>query len=73
MLIHVLRAIRREVTTEKMGISALQKEMCLKFFTELVYAYSDTQYSSARQKLHNTKLQSVIAYFENNWHSIKEE
>ena len=44
-LFHVLRVIRREVTTEKMGISVLPKKTCLKIFTGLVYAYSDTQYS----------------------------
>ena len=72
-LFHVLRAFRREITTEKMGISTLQRETCLKIFTELAYARSESQYSSARQKLQDTKIQSVISYFENNWHNIKEE
>ena len=72
-LFHVLKAIRREVTIDKMGITPSQREACLKLFTELVYARGHTQYEQAREKLHNTKLTSVVSYFEKNWHSIKDE
>lgn len=67
-LFHVLKAFRQEVTMEKMGISALQREACLRIFSELVYAHSESQYSQARKKLQDTKIQSVISYFEDNWH-----
>ena len=59
-LFHVLRSFRREITTEKMGISTWQRKTCLKIFSELAYARSESQYSLARQKLQDTKIQSVI-------------
>jgi len=58
-----------------MGITATQREACLKIFTELVYARGDKSYLQVRKKLHETKLELVIAHahFERNWHNIKDE
>ena len=72
-LFHTLRTFRREITTEKMGISAAQRITVLEIICKLVYAQNDEEYQKFYQLLKQTKLKEVIHYFDDNWHGIKEQ
>ena len=42
-LYHALRSFRREVTMEKMGITADERNRCLEIFTKLIYSRSSEE------------------------------
>ena len=44
-LFHTLRSLRREITCEKMGITAGQRTACLEMVQKLAYASSTAKYS----------------------------
>ena len=69
-LFHTQKTFRREVTTEKMGIRVEERNLCLEIIQKMTYAKSMEQYESLRSELHATRIQSVIDYFEENWHPI---
>ena len=72
-LFHTLRTFRREITTEKMGISAAQRITALEIICKLVYAHNNEEYQKFYQLLKQTELKNVIHYFDENWHGIKEQ
>jgi zinc finger SWIM domain-containing protein 3 len=72
-LFHTLRSFKREVTTEKMGITTDERIRCLEIVTQIVYSNSPAEYDRHVKKLRDTKLQSVIQYYEKNWEPIKEQ
>ena len=72
-LFHVLRTFRREVTCERMGIRSAQRDMCLDILQQIVYSRSPEEYEQKVAMLQATGLESVIAYFNNSWHPIREE
>ena len=72
-LFHNLRTFHQEVITEKMAIFAAQKITVLEIICKLVYAHNDEEYQKFYQLLKQTKLKELIHYFDNNWHSIKEQ
>ena len=69
-LFHTLRSFRREITTEKMGITAAQRVTVLDLFSKLVYAQSEESYQVIYNKLLETKLKSVLNYYDEHWHHI---
>ena len=72
-LFHVLRSLRREFSSEKVGITAAERYMVLEIVQKMAYAATETEYSELYQELNQTKLNSVIEYFNSNWHSIRKE
>ena len=72
-LFHTLRTFHREITTEKMGISAAQRVTVLEIISKLAYAKDEEDYSKYYQQLMETKLKRVIKYFDDNWHEIREQ
>ena len=72
-LFHTLRSFKREITTEKMGIRAGEREHALEIMTKLVYSQSDSDYMENYQQLLQSGLRSVISYFNDNWHDIRYE
>lgn len=72
-LFHTLRTFRREITPEKVGITAAQKVMVLELITKLVYARDEDEYCKFYQQLKETKLKQVLQYYDENWHGIKEQ
>ena len=44
--------------------------MCLEILQKITYAHSTKQYDALCSELRATKIQSVIDYFEENWHRI---
>ena len=47
--------------------------MVLEIVQKMAYAATETEYSELYQELNQTKLNSVIEYFNANWHSIRKE
>ncbi|XP_065679758.1 zinc finger SWIM domain-containing protein 1 [Hydra vulgaris] len=72
-LFHVLRTFRRELTLEKMGITSEQRRLCLEILQKMTYAKTEEDYANLYQSLKSTKINSVICYFEDNWHKIHNE
>ena len=67
-LFHTLQTFRREITPEKVGITATQKIMVSELITKLVYAPDEDEYSKFYQQLKETKLKQVLQYYDENWH-----
>lgn len=72
-LFHTLRTFRREITTEKMNISAAQRVTILELITKMVYAQNETSYEEFYQQLQKTKFKLVLNYFDKNWHGIRSQ
>ena len=72
-LFHALRSLRRELTCEKMGITAGQRTACLEMVQKLAYASSAAKYSELYEEFQRDSPKEVVAYFNINWHPIKDE
>ncbi|XP_071176325.1 uncharacterized protein [Mytilus edulis] len=72
-LFHVLRIFKREVTTEKLGISKDERILALELLQKMAYARTEDSYSEFYRELKDTNLESVIRYFDKNWHPIRTE
>ena len=72
-LFHTLRSLRRELTCEKMGITAGQRTACLKMVQKLAYASSAAKYNELYEEFQRDSPKEVVAYFNKNWHPIKDE
>ena len=72
-LFHTLRTFRREITTEKMGITAGQRTTCLEYVQKLAYASSLEEYNKLYEQLKKDCPKKVVEYYDENWHSIKNE
>ena len=67
-LFHVLRGFRREITCDKLGLRSGERDHILELITKLAYARSEEEYHEHYTSLLSTNLQSVIAYYNANWH-----
>lgn len=72
-LFHVLRTFRREITCDKMNIRAAQRDLCLDILQKIVYSRSGDEYEANFGLLQASGVQSVINYYINNWHSIRDQ
>ena len=72
-LFHVLRTFRREITCEKMNITSAQRMSVLEILSKLVYAQDEENYHIYYQQLKDTKIKSVIEYYDQNWHGIRSQ
>lgn len=72
-LFHTLRSFKREVTCEKLGISPGEREHALEILTKLAYSSSAAEYAQHYQDLQDSRLRSVIAYYNSNWHPIRHQ
>ena len=70
-LYHTLRSFRREVTRKKMGITSAERLRCLEIIQLIAYSKTTEHYTEKLEMLKNTKLDSVISYFMENWDPIK--
>ena len=70
-LYHTSRRFRREVTCEKMGITA-ERSQCLEIIQLIAYSKTPEGYSQKLEMLKNTKLDS-LSYFMENWDPIKSQ
>ena len=72
-LFHVLISMQREVSCEKLELRPGEQDHALKLLTRLAYATSEEEYSEQYKILLETCPQSVIAYYNSNWHVIRNE
>lgn len=72
-LYHVLVTFNREVTTTKRNITTQQRVKALEILQRLAYAESNESYESIYSELLELKLEEVIAYYNKNWHNIRDE
>ena len=72
-LFHTLRTIRREITCEKLGITSAQRITALEFIQKLTYAHTEEEYQALYNKFCTAVPKQVLEYFNNNWHSIRNE
>lgn len=72
-LFHTLRSMKREITCEKLHIRIGEREHALELLQKLAYSKSHAQYTEHYQLLTQSGLQSVISYYNNNWHPIRHQ
>ena len=72
-LFHTLRSLRREITCDKMGISAGQRTLCLEMVQKMAYATSESQYNDLHTQFRTCAPKEVVSYFDKNWHDIRDE
>ena len=65
-LFYTLRSLWREITCEKMGITASQRCACLEMVQKLGYVCSEAQYSELYCQFQHDAPKEVIAYFNMN-------
>ncbi|XP_065320007.1 uncharacterized protein LOC135927766 [Gordionus sp. m RMFG-2023] len=72
-IFHVMRSFKREISTGKRDIAEQDVKLVLDILQSLVYAQSQEHYDLLYLKLVNLNLPKVMAYYNNNWHNIKNE
>lgn len=72
-LFHTLRTFRREITTEKMGITSGERTMSLECVQKMAYASSLEEYDKIYDFLKENCPKKVVEYFIETWHNIKSE
>ena len=72
-LFHVLKSFRREITCDKFGLRPGEQDYVLELLTKLVYSSSEEECKNHYAELLKSSPQSVIQYYDANWHSIKDE
>lgn len=72
-LFHVMRTFKREVICDKTGILPGQKILCLELLQKLAYASSEQHYNEVYLELVQDAPQTVVRYYNDNWHSIRSE
>ena len=72
-LFHVLKAMRREITAEKLGISQAERQLALEILSKIVYSKTEASYEELKKQLQDSVPNSVYDYFIKNWDGIKME
>ncbi|CAB3983003.1 zinc finger SWIM domain-containing 3-like [Paramuricea clavata] len=72
-LFHTMRSFKREITTEKMGISVDERLQVLEIIQSMAYAPTEEVYQDLYAQLMDTRFSAVKVYFIENWHSIRDE
>lgn len=72
-LFHTLRTMRREISSDKLGISRGERSMCLEILQKMVYARNEDEYSVLYDELKLSAPQRVVEYFDSNWHTIRHQ
>ena len=62
------RSFKREVTTDKMGITPEERNMCWEIFQKMSHAKSEEEYQILYSDLEEANLPTVMEYFQANWH-----
>ena len=69
-LFHVLKTFRREITSEKVGITAAEWYIMLELVQRMAYSTNEEMYMKCYEELMETKLTKAIEHFNCNWHEI---
>ena len=69
----IIYTFRREITCDKMGITAGQQVTCLELIQKLAYSSSEDEYNKLPGDLKSDCPKNVIEYFIQNWHPLKDK
>ena len=72
-LYHTLRTFRREVTSERLGISSAERLRALEILSRMANPRTLPKYNEALDELKNSNMKSVVDYVLDNWDPIKEQ
>ncbi|KAI0223316.1 hypothetical protein LSAT2_025470 [Lamellibrachia satsuma] len=72
-LFHTLRSFSREVTLDKMGIRAGQRDALLEVFNAMANARSEQQFDEQCVRLEEMAVPVASAYFQRNWLPVKHD
>jgi len=72
-LFHTLRTMRREISCEKLGISQSERVMSLELLSKMAYAPNEEAYLQIYNEFTQCVPKAVLDYFNENWHSIRDE
>ena len=72
-LFHALRTFRREITSDKLGITSAERSLVLEIIQKMAFARTAVEYKELHQDLVGANLKSVSDYFNTNWHPIREQ
>ena len=72
-LFHALRTFRREISCDKLGITAGQRTFSLELIQKMAYASSNEEYQELFDDLQCSAPENVKEYFNKNWAPIKDE
>lgn len=72
-LFHTLRTFGREITTDKRDINKEERDIALGFVNRLAKAKSEQNYDTIYAEFCKTVPDSVLEYFNHNWHPIRTE
>lgn len=70
---HVLKTFSSKITTAGMKISVEKRDIILDILNKLTKSRSETEYDVLYKKLCDTAPESVLKYFNKNWHNIRNE
>ena len=65
--------MRREISSERLGISQAERTMCLEILNKIAYAQDDDEYTQLHEQLKQCVPRPVLKYFNSNWHDIHEQ
>lgn len=72
-LFHTLRTFNREITCEKRNITPKERDDVKLIFQELAYCKSEEEYDVIYSRLQSIAPESIINYYNKNWHDIRNE
>ena len=72
-LYHTFRSFRREISSEKMGITSGQRNMCLESLQQMAYAPSEQKYMELYSQFKGCAPSCVVEYLDQNWHPIRKQ
>lgn len=72
-LFHTQQTFQREITSGKRGITAITVKSCLSHLQQMAHSHSIEKYNELYEELTNFAPQSVKNYFDENWHTCRNE
>ena len=70
---HTLRTFSRQITAEKMNLTAQERSHSLEFLSQLLYSNSSEHYDEIYKLFSESVPFAVLEYFNKNWHPIRYE
>ncbi|XP_022165268.1 protein FAR1-RELATED SEQUENCE 5-like [Myzus persicae] len=70
---HVFQIFKREITTNKLGITPCEESTTKEYFQNISYSKSIEEYENTYESMTQLLPTQVMKYFNNNWNPIKDE
>lgn len=72
-LYHTFRSFRREIVTDKLGITSGERNMCLDILQRMAYSKTEEEYEGVLSHFNECAPLSVKEYFKDNWDPIHKQ